>query len=59
MVKELPQWGGALGAPGLLAVDAVQVQVDQAGKAIQKVHPPWCHLCTEHNPFAQSQLCNE
>ena len=29
MVKELPQWRGALGAPSLLAINAVHVQVSE------------------------------
>mmetsp|Transcript_16607 Transcript_16607/g.49685 ORF Transcript_16607/g.49685 Transcript_16607/m.49685 type:complete len:302 (+) Transcript_16607:441-1346(+) len=43
MIEQLAQRGGALGAAGLLAIQAVQVQIRQHSEAAQEVHPPWSH----------------
>lgn len=56
MVKELPQWRGALGAAGLLAVEAVQMQIEQHGQAVEEVHPGRrisceCNRCCQVSAF--------
>lgn len=48
VVKKLAQRGRAACAPCLLAIDAIQMQVYQACRAIQEVYPPGGSLCKGH-----------
>ena len=40
MIKELAKWRGAFGTPGLLAIQAVKVQVPEDREAIEVIQPP-------------------
>lgn len=41
VVKQLPQWRAAVGAPGLLPVDGVQRLVDEQTHGAEQVRPEW------------------
>ena len=54
MIKELAKWRGAFGAPGLLAIQTVQVQIPEHRKAIEVVQPPGCSAYSSHVALAVS-----
>lgn len=59
MIKELSKWRGAFGAPGLLAVQTVKVQIPEHREAIEIIQPPGRRTYSRHVPLAALDILDK